>query len=354
MDNNNRPPNLFWPVILVGTGVILLLSNLGIVEVEPLDLINIVQLWPLLLVAIGVNMLFGKQVSWLGSVLSLGLGLCVIAFFLFAPTFIQPITSADFITETFSDPLADAESARVSLDFDRGALEVFPLVDSSNLIEVEVSHNEELNFRSSGNSRRNVSLELDTNPTIGFITFLEEHQISGVVGLNPSLPIELSVDVGGGNADLNLEGMQITDLHVNSGSGSIDLVYPDGQLPADLGAGSGSINVQTSASSELDLKAEVGSGRINLELSEGVSGEVELQSGSGGITVYLPEGTAVMVDGTTGSGSVRVPNDFIRVSGSERISGDSGTWQSPGFENAEQQLVIEFSIGSGSFRVVYQ
>ena len=354
MDRNNRPPNLFWPVILVGAGVILLLSNLGFVEIELLDFVNVIQLWPLLLVAVGVNLLFGKRVSWLGSLLSLGLGLAVVAFFLLAPAYIEPIASVDFVTESFSEPLGDAESARVMLDFDRGTLEVFPLVDSNNLIEAEVVHNEELKFNSTGAARRNVSLKLDTRSSFGFISFLEEQQIVGEVGLTTRLPIDLSIDVGGGSASLDLAGVNLTDLQVNSGSGSIDLVYPVGSFPVDLGAGSGSITIETVDGVELNLDAEVGSGRIRLELSDGVFGEAELASGSGGITVYLPEGMSVQVSGTTGSGSVSVPSDFIQVSGSERISGDSGTWQSPGFSEADDQLVIEFSIGSGSFRVVYQ
>ena len=327
MDNTNRPPNLFWPVILVSAGVILLLSNMGIVELETFDLINVIQLWPLLLIAIGINFLFGQRVSWLGSVLSLGLGLAVVAFFLLAPGYIEPFSQADMITETFSDPLDGAESARVSLDFDSGTLEVFLLTDSNNLFEADVTHNQDLTFNATGSARRNVSLKLDNEMSFGFIGFFEDQQIVGKVGLSPDLPIELSVDVGGGSAELDLAGLELTDLQVNSGSGSIKLTYPDNNLPVDLSAGSGSISIETGAGSELDLEAEVGSGRISVEIAEGVYGEVELQSGSGGITVYLPEGTALLVDGTTGSGSVRVPSDFDRVSGSDRISGDSGTWQ---------------------------
>jgi hypothetical protein len=353
MSDNNRAPNFFWPVILVSAGVIMLLSNLEIYEFEILDLMSLVQLWPLLLVAMGVNLLFGKTRSWLGSLFSLVLGLAVVAFFLLAPDYIEPVSSADFVTESFTEALDEAESARVTVDFDRGTLEVFPLTDSPNLAEVEVTHNQDLDFRTSGGTQRNVTVNLDSGTTFGFIDFLEEQQIVGEIGLSPDLPIELTVDVGGGNAVLDLEGMSLTDLDVNSGSGSIELVHPVGNFRAVLGAGSGSIEVQTRAGSELDLKAEVGSGRIRLTIAEDVYGEVDLQSGSGGITVYVPEGAAVLVTGTTGSGSVHVPNDFDRVSGSGSLSGDSGTWRSPGFEDAEFQLVIEFSIGSGSFRVVY-
>jgi hypothetical protein len=354
MSENNRAPNLFWPVILVGAGVILLLSNLGLFKFEFLDLVNLARLWPLLLVAIGVNILFGKNRTWLGSFFSLALGLAVIAFFLIAPSYLEPVSGADFIVESFTEPMDGAEAARVSLDFDRGTVAVFPLTGNENLAEIEVTHNQDLDFGSSGSTRRNVTVHLDSGTSFGFLDFLEEQQILGEVGLNPDLPIELSIDVGGGNADLDLSGLQLTDLEVSSGSGTITVIYPDRLLRAVLGAGSGSIEIQTTPDSELDLDAEVGSGRIRMEIADGVFGEAELQSGSGSITVYIPKGCALLVTGTTGSGSVTVPNDFERISGSGSVTGDSGTWRSPDFEAAEFQLVIEFNIGSGSFRVVYE
>jgi hypothetical protein len=354
MNENRRTPNFFWPVIFIGVGAILLLTNMGLLEFEVLDLVNIARLWPLLLVAIGVNLLFGRNVSWVGSAISLLLGLAVIAVVVFGPTYLKPVTSSDLITESFSEPLEDAVSAKVSLDFDRGTLEVSPLDDSSNLIESEVTHDGRLNFNASGNSRRNVSMRLDSDSAFWELDFLDEQQIKGEVELNPDLPIDLYVDIGGGTAELDLDGLDLSDLEVDSGSGRIELVMPSGLVPANLSAGSGRIEVQTAEDSELDLDVEVGSGRIVLTLAEGVWGDAELQSGSGSITVYVPEDLAVRVTGTTGSGSVNVPNDFDRISGSGNVTGDSGTWQSPGFNQADGQLVIEFSVGSGSVRIRYE
>lgn len=354
MNENKRTPNFFWPVIFIGVGAILLLTNLGLMEFEVLDLVNLVRLWPLLLVVIGINVLFGKTASWVGSGFSLLLGLSVIAFIVFGPSYIEPLSAKDLITESYSDPMADAESARVKLDFDKGTLEVSSLFDSDNLIEAEVTHDERLDFSSSGDSRRNVILKLDSDPEFWQLEILGEQQTKGVVGLNPDLPIELLVDIGGGTAALDLEGLNLSDLEVNSGSGRIELVMPSGQVPANLGAGSGRVEVQTVEATELDLEVEVGSGRIVLTVVEDVFGKVDLQSGSGSITVYIPEGLAVRLTGTAGSGSVTAPNDFDRISVTGNTSGDSGTWQSPGFDQADEQLVIEFSVGSGSVRVRYE
>jgi hypothetical protein len=354
MNENRRTPNFFWPVIFIGVGAILLLTNMGLMDFEVLDLVNIARLWPLLLVAIGVNLLFGRNASWVGSAISLLLGLAVIAVVVFGPTYLEPVASSDLITESFSEPLDDADSAKVTLDFDRGSLEVSSLRDGDNLIESEVTHDGRLDFDASGGSRRNVSMRLDSDSAFWELDFLDDQQIKGVVGLSPDLPIDLYVDIGGGTAELDLGGLNLSDLEVDSGSGRIELVMPSGYVPANLGAGSGRIEVQAAEDSELDLDVEVGSGRIVLTLAEGVWGDAELQSGSGSITVYVPKGLAVRVTGTTGSGSVNVPSDFDRVSGSDHVTGDSGTWESPDFDEADEQLVIEFSVGSGSVRIRYE
>lgn len=352
MSENKRYPNLFWPVILVGAGVILLLSNLGLMDFEISNLLNIFQLWPLLLVAIGINLLFGGRRNVVSSVFSLLLGLIVIGAVVFAPTLIAPVSPLE--TDTYTDLLGDAESARVRLDFDRSSLEVFALADSDNLIEVEVLHSGKLDFTSSGDSNRNINLKLETGSIFGPFDFLVEQQYQSEVGLSAELPIELIVDIGSGNAYLDLEELNITDLEVDSGSGKIELVHPAGAAKTNLGAGSGVIDVETVAGTELDLKAEAGSGRIELRLADEVTGYVKVQSGSGRITIYIPRGLPVRIKGTTGSGNISVPNDYLRVSGSNQIAGDSGTWESPEYDNSDEQLRIEFSLGSGSFQLIYE
>ena len=44
-------PRLFWPIILIGVGVILLLNNLGVIMGSPWEVIW--RLWPVLLIALG-------------------------------------------------------------------------------------------------------------------------------------------------------------------------------------------------------------------------------------------------------------------------------------------------------------
>ena len=70
-----RAPGLFWPVILIGLGVILLLSNLGRLPADPWPLLS--RLWPVILIVIGLDILLGRRSVW-GGVFSAALALLVI------------------------------------------------------------------------------------------------------------------------------------------------------------------------------------------------------------------------------------------------------------------------------------
>jgi hypothetical protein len=352
MDDNRRFPNLFWPIIFIGVGALYLMANLGLIEA--VDFRQIWRLWPVFLVIAGINMLFGRNTRWLASMLSGLLALLVVAFLFFAPTIMDTYQSAELTSETFSEPLDGAESANVSLDFDYGTIFVNALEDNTLLFAAEVTHDQEATYHSSGSDQRNIRLDLNQLGLSAFGSFLDQANTEARVGLAAGVPTELKVDIGGGSAEMDLSDLDLERLTAGSGSGNLEAILPPGNYPVKLSSGSGSITVQTGSGSELNLNVDVGSGRIVVELGDGSSGEVELDSGSGSITVILPEGMAVRISGDTGSGSVSVPSDFVRLSGGDDLVGAGGTWQTEGFNQADEQLFIEFDVGSGSIRVKYQ
>ena len=73
--SHHRSPSFFWPLVLIGAGVLLLLSNLGFVSWESWNLVW--RLWPLLLIGLGIELLVGRR-STLGAIVSGALILCLI------------------------------------------------------------------------------------------------------------------------------------------------------------------------------------------------------------------------------------------------------------------------------------
>ena len=67
-----RRNSLFGPLLLVAAGILLLLNNMGIVDLNPFELLF--RYWPLLLVAAGVDILLGRRNSlgvWIGLIVLL-------------------------------------------------------------------------------------------------------------------------------------------------------------------------------------------------------------------------------------------------------------------------------------------
>lgn len=352
MKDHRNSPNLFWPVLLIGIGLLLFFSNIGMIEA--IDFNILWRLWPVFLVLVGVNMLFGYRIRWIASIISAILAVVVVAFLYFSPVIVEQLPAAEMVTDTFVEPLEGADQADINVDFDRGNLEIGLLVDGSQLFEATVVHNEQVTYRRSGSSTREIKLYLDDVGVPQLGDFLSEQaQVRADIGLTGEIPLTLKVDIGSGNANLLLSEIVLDGLEADSGSGNFEAVLPAGDYPVRLSSGSGGISVIASGNSVLDLKAEVGSGKITLNLAEDSEGEIELDSGSGDITLNLPEGLAVQIQGSTGSGSIRLPEGFERVSSGNGISGERGMWQTPGFEDAALQVVIKFEIGSGSLRVEY-
>ena len=352
MNDKRHSPNFFWPILLIGIGGLLLLTNLEVIDPFPWEVLW--RLWPVFLVAAGINLLFGRGNRWLASLFSALLGIAVIALLFFAPMIVESLPTPEMVTESFAEPGAGIETADVTLDFDRGNLTVDLLEDSTNFFEAVVSHDEEVRYTSSGNQNRTIRLNLNDigAPQLRFF-FGEQSQIIGDIGIAAGVPTDLRVNIGGGSADLFLGELDLTQLRADSGSGSLEVILPGGSYPVRLSSGSGSITVKSAKGVELDLRAEVGSGRITMTIKEDSQGEIYLDSGSGSINLVIPEGLAVEISGDTGSGSVNVPSDFVRTSGDGSLSGDRGTWQSPGYADADLQVHIRFDIGSGSLRVEY-
>jgi len=81
MENPRRYRSFFWPIVLIGVGAIWLLANLNIISVTSLN--TLLNLWPLILIVIGLNLLFGHQTQWAGAIIGvLAIG-AVIAFLVF-------------------------------------------------------------------------------------------------------------------------------------------------------------------------------------------------------------------------------------------------------------------------------
>ncbi|MDH5607571.1 MAG: DUF4097 domain-containing protein [Anaerolineae bacterium] len=350
-----QPKNVFWAVLLIGLGALFLLANLEIIS--PVNLLVLLQLWPLILIGAGAKILLGRERQGLSNLISVFLVLAAIAALVFAPKLGFKVNPGEMITESFSEPRGNLSSAAVKIELDHGSLKMASLSGSDNLININAVHNQNSSFKVTGKDNKSVKFELHTIE--GFSDFfnffnLVDNQTNRIdVGLAGGVPISLDVTVGSGSADLDLTHLDLEKLDAAAGSGSVKINLPSGEFPIDLASGSGTVTVNAAKSSILDLETAIGSGRVQVNLAENTSGRINIDMGSGTITVTVLEGIGIKVSGTTMSGSVRVPAGFTHSGGNQQFgSAKSGTWKSPGYDQAEFQIEIEFGAGSGTITII--
>lgn len=320
MTENNIPPVLperpsrkrsqsfFWPIMLISLGVLLLLSNLGVVAWSAWNLLW--RFWPLILVAIGIDILFGQR-STFGAIISAFLVLILIAVVAGAVFFADQLPFLDRVSgdsawqsESVQQDLDDFESGNIFIDWSSPPGTLFALHDSDSLIEGDLTYQGELIFEV--DSRGDIAdVNLDTRVINNWGTpFQGSPRASWEIGLTPDIPLELSLDTGSGSCDFDLSELMVSDLFLDSGSGSIKLVLPENQT--------------------FDFKLDSGSGSVNID---------------------LPEDTGVRVEIDSGSGSFNPGSSFDLVSGEKR--GD-GTWESENYDTAKYTIDISIDQGSGS------
>ncbi|MGE5138919.1 MAG: LiaF transmembrane domain-containing protein [Rudaea sp.] len=318
MSNENfrarRAPSLFWPVVLIGAGVIWLLFNLGMLTVNPW--LVLWRFWPVLLIVAGVEILAGR--NWFGSIVSALLGVLVVAAAIAALFFAQSNSTwlnsfafpgvvsnnAALHTQHLADPLGGAAQADVNISFDEGTYSVSALPESSaNLLEGDVSYYGAFRHDVSVSNQR-ARVELSEDQTTSWFFFGRGGQ-QWTLKFNPAPEYMFSLNTGSGTENVDLASLKVEAVTLNTGSGSIKL-----GLPA--------------------------SGQYN----------VTVNGGSGTVTLDLPDGIAARVEYHAGSGSLSVPR-LTRVSGSE----DNATYESSNFSQSGPYVLITVNGGSGSVTV---
>jgi len=180
-------------------------------------------------------------------------------------------------------------------------------------------------------------------------TFLDRGRWS--VGLPRDLPLDLSVDGGSGRTTLDLAELQLTNLSISVGSGSIDADLPGlgTAYRADVVGGSGSFELWIAPGASLDLDARFRSGSADVHVGEGTDLRLALITGSGAVTLGLPGTAPIHLDiRDDGSGRLSLPSYLRRRSG----SGDTGVWESDSLGRGGRVIEVRIvQVGSGSITI---
>ncbi|GAB4477262.1 MAG: hypothetical protein Kow00124_20230 [Anaerolineae bacterium] len=355
--------SLFWPIVLIGAGVVALLFNLGIVET--INWGALALYWPLLLILAGVDVLFSRSAPLLGALLGLLLVGALFYLLLFTPPGetgsaifevgdfrieLPAVTGSEVQESRFTADLNDTQAAEITLDLSSGTTTVSALdAGSALLFEADVKHILPMVFVDTGGGTDR-SITLGTQPGTMGVTVSASEDLTWDIGIHPAVETALSVDVASGQAILNLAGLTLTDFTMEGGAGRAEVSLPAGRYDMAFDVESGAVDVNVPAGASGFVRIEGGAGMLTFNVAGTDDLEIEVEGESGGITIRVPDDAAVrVIVRDSGSGEVSVPPGFDQVA---RGSDDEGTWQTPGFEGAADQIIITLQdVGSGSIRI---
>jgi hypothetical protein len=146
------------------------------------------------------------------------------------------------------------------------------------------------------------------------------------IHLNPTVPSDVTAHSGGGNVKLDLAGMAVRHLTVDTAGGNLDVVLPDN-------------------ASDLHVLANTGGGNVTVDVGKGIRGTkaVEARSGAGNVAVRLPRGTPALIHAHSGMGNVVVDPGFGRT--------DKETYRSPDYDTAQNKVEITAASGAGNVTI---
>lgn len=228
-----RRSGLLWGLILLLVGVLLLLSNLGVIALDIWSAI-----WAVLLIVIGLGMLW--------SVLSGPQG----------------------EGEEVRIPLEGASAASLRLQHGAGRLRVGSGADPQALVEGTFGGGLNRRIR-----RRGDELDVEMTP-LGFPHVIApwnwgREGLGWRVKLNDSVPLSIGLETGASDARLDLSELHVTDLRLETGASSVKVILPAhaGHTDARIGAGAASVSVSVPSDVAARVRAAGGLASIEVDRS---------------------------------------------------------------------------------------
>ena len=299
-ETRRQQVNFLGPMLLIFVGCILLLNVLGILDWSIWW--SILQLWPIFLIAAGLDLLIGRR-SRAGSLFVALLVMVILVGALLLTT--TSTGTGGLLSQQIHQPREDATRAEIDVNPMFGILRLDALPESADLISGEVLVNKDEEIQEAyANQGGQASYSLTTTGEAwGPFRFWDNHRVWDL-GLSPGARLDLRSGLTMGQNEMDLTGLDLGNLHADMAMGWTKVILP----------------------AEGDFEAHI-------------SGAM------GGITIVIPEGMAVRLDPGTAMVLRLLPDDFQQR---------DGVYTSPGYASADNRVDLEVGLAMGVLDVRYE
>lgn len=262
--------------------------------------------------------------------------------------------------DTFSVPLFGTNAAQITISGSVGHTTIEALPETSeNLFEAEVAYVGEIEFSSTGENQKAISLRTSNDKevlapvrrVIGQISNREDLYYR--IRIHPSVPVALQLNGGVGGSEYDLDELNLTSLVINGGVGGTRLVLAERGDSYDvrLEGGVGAVTLQAPQQAHINLTLKGGVGSNTLHIPANASMNVHIEGGVGGTSVISEAGVALHLEGSSGLGGLDVARGLNRVKYQEEMMNRSGVWESDGYSLATRKVDIVYRGGVGGFNL---
>ena len=232
--------NIFWGIVLLLVGLLLLLDNLGFLgDVEVWTLI-----WPLFLISLGVWILLGA------------------------------LLRRNVKSEHVALPLENAQSARFRLQHGAGRIIVSGSAAMGTLMEGDFGGGLDVSKRQSGDM-----LDVKMKMSGSFFPFdwSPGQSLDWVFNLSRDIPLILELETGASENRLDLTDLRVSELSLKSGASSTNLTLPAnaGRTRVNIEAGAASVKISVPGGVAARIRSKSGLSSINVNQQRfGKSGDL--------------------------------------------------------------------------------
>jgi hypothetical protein len=233
---------IFWPLLLIALGLLLLLSNFGIIT--GVSWLAIASLWPLLLILIGLDIAFARR--W--PLPTLAVEVAVIAAGLALVASSPNLAPGIFVIGDGGGPgvsdvtVPRSGASELALTLNAGATRAYHVSGGATELVDAHSANPDLRLRTLGSAAR-PNIRIDQVSPDGFFRSAGAGDIQ--IRVANDVPTSLTINVGAGEFEIDLSDVRVTDARINIGASSLRLVLPkpSGDVAIRLNGGASSFTV---------------------------------------------------------------------------------------------------------------
>jgi hypothetical protein len=249
--------------------------------------------------------------------------------------------------------LTSTDALRVTLTFAGGKFELKPL-PGNLLYQMQLHYDEQASDAMHQYDASAHQLRLGmSQANMGFRALKAMKHDDGAsmtVGLNPSVPVSLELNLGGAEAEAELGGMSIKSLKIHMGlaGGKVSFSEPNqvvmDQLSIDVGLGGAAFeNLGNANVSQINING--GMDGVALEFGDRVTHDVKINAdvAFGGLKIQVPETVGVTIQAETKMASFK-PAGFDKI---------DGAWFTPNWKQATTHVTIVANAALGSFEVTH-